>query len=161
MREFLFRWRGTLIFPIVIVVLWIARPSPGFLMLGALLSLLGESLRLWALGYTGLPTRRQYLDAPVLVTAGPYAHVRNPLYVGNLLNGMAVAVAASGGFPLPSQVLLLGTCLSILLFVYGMIIPLEEGYLAEQHGECYRDYCRKVPAIMPRLTAAPGGQGDF
>ena len=143
-----------------VVVLLCARPNPTGLMLGACLALVGETLRLWALGYAGLPTRRQYLDAPRLITAGPYAHLRNPLYLGNLLNGAGVALAASAGLGRYAPWVFL-VAVGIHTAIYMTIIPLEESFLRKQFGATYEDYCRHVPALFPRLPAAPGGQGEF
>lgn len=160
MREFVFRWRGALAGVTAAVVLFFGRPSPTGLMLGACLAVMGEMLRLWALGYAGLPTRRQYLDAPRLITAGPYAHLRNPLYLGNLLNGAGVALAASSGMGAWAPWVFLGA-VALHTTLYLTIIPLEENYLLGQFGSIYEDYCRHVPALFPRPTAAPGGEGRF
>jgi protein-S-isoprenylcysteine O-methyltransferase Ste14 len=129
-------------------------------MLGACLALCGELLRLWALGYTGLPTRRQYLDAPRLITAGPYAYLRNPLYLGNLLNGAAVALAASAGLGAYAPWFFCAA-VGIHTALYTTIIPLEETFLRRQFGKDYDSYCQHVPALFPRLTAARGGEGRF
>lgn len=160
MREFVFRWRGALAAVTGVVVLLYGRPSPAGLMLGACLALCGEALRLWALGYAGLPTRRQYLDAPCLITAGPYAYLRNPLYLGNLLNGAGVALAASAGLGSKAPWVFLAA-VAIHTTLYLTIIPLEERYLLQQFGATYEDYCRRVPALFPRPFAAPGGEGSF
>lgn len=160
MREFVFRWRGALAGVTGVLVLYYSRPSPTGLMLGACLALMGELLRLWALGYTGLPTRRQYLDAPRLITAGPYAHLRNPLYLGNLLNGAGVALAATSGMGSVGPWVFLAA-VGIHTGIYTTIIPLEEGFLRKQFGETYEQYCRSVPALLPRLTGWPGGEGTF
>lgn len=160
MREFVFRWRGALAAITAVLVLVFSRPSPLGLMLGACLALAGELLRLWALGYTGLHTRRQYLDAPRLITAGPYAHLRNPLYLGNLLNGAGVALAASAGLGIYAPCLFLGA-VAIHTALYCTIIPLEESFLRKQFGAHYETYCRQVPALFPRRSAAPGGEGQF
>ena len=51
---------------------------------------------MWAVGYSGVTTRGDTVTAPALVTAGPYAYVRNPLYVGNFLTAAGFAIAFTG-----------------------------------------------------------------
>lgn len=148
-RQFLFKWRGGLVAPVALVFLYLAQPTVHSLMAGALLALLGEGIRLWAIGYTGEPTRSQELDAPVLVTTGPYGLVRNPLYLGNLLNGMAVATASVGGLPSTQAALLWIGAASFLGFVYSNIIVLEQEFLLSEFGEEYALYCETVPALLP------------
>ncbi len=165
LRAFLFKWRGGLVAPVALGFLVLAQPTPGSLMAGALLALLGEGIRLWAIGYTGEPTRSQELDAPKLVTTGPYGLVRNPLYLGNLLNGMAVATASVGGLePSRAAALWLGAA-TFLLFVYHNIIVLEQEFLSEQFGESYDLYCQTVPSLLPtglrEQTMTEIRQGDF
>lgn len=150
-----------MIAPLTLVVVYLARPTVESLFLGALVTLTGEAIRLWSIGYTGEPTRSQDLEAPALVTSGPYSVVRNPLYLGNVLNGMAVAVAACGGYP-PAEAAGLVTFVACGLgLVYGSIIPLEEEFLEERFGERYREYCRQVAALVPRRLGSRAGEGSF
>ena len=88
MSSFIFRWRGFLLIPVALAALWLGRPSPASFALGLAVALLGEALRVWAVGYAGATTRESELAAPRLVTAGPYAFVRNPLYVGNCITAL-------------------------------------------------------------------------
>jgi protein-S-isoprenylcysteine O-methyltransferase Ste14 len=148
-RQFLFKWRGGLVAPVALAFLYLAQPTTTSLMAGAVLALVGEALRLWAIGYTGEPTRSQELDAPILVTTGPYGLVRNPLYLGNLLNGMAVATAAVGGLPQGEAALLWLSAATFLGFVYSNIIALEQEFLLKEFGEEYSQYCETVPALLP------------
>lgn len=164
-REFLFKWRGGLVAPLALLFLYLAEPTPTSLFAGMCLALCGEGIRLWAIGYTGEPTRSQELDAPALITTGPYGLVRNPLYLGNLLNGMAVATAAVGGKPpLEAALLWLGAA-SFLGFVYSNIIILEQDFLLQEFGEEYRLYRETVPALLPIgfhiRTAESIRRGDF
>jgi protein-S-isoprenylcysteine O-methyltransferase Ste14 len=135
--------------PVALCFLVLAQPTTASLTAGLLLACLGESIRLWAIGYTGEPTRSQQLDAPALVTAGPYGLVRNPLYLGNLLNGMAVATAAVGGMPAASAGLLWSAAAMFLAFVYHNIIVLEQEFLLQQFGADYEHYCNTVPSLIP------------
>ncbi|HVQ28348.1 MAG TPA: methyltransferase, partial [Vicinamibacteria bacterium] len=69
------------------VVLVLARPTPGSLLAALPFAVLGEGLRLWASGHIEKTQR--------LATGGPYAHTRNPLYLGSALIAIAVAVACA------------------------------------------------------------------
>lgn len=164
-RAFLFKWRGGLVAPVALCFLVLAQPTAASLLAGGLLTLLGESIRLWAIGYTGEPTRSQELDAPTLVTTGPYGLVRNPLYLGNLLNGMAVATAAVGGMESSSAALLWMGAALFLVFVYHNIIVLEQQFLLGQFGSDYELYCQTVPSLLPngfrQRTLEQIRRGDF
>ncbi len=143
---------------VAVFMLVLARPSVEAWWQGLCLAILGELWRLYALGYTGEPTRSSELTAPKLVTSGPYAFCRNPLYWGNCLNGMGVAWAASGGWPIGQRCLILLGCAMALALVYYACIKAEERFLAEKFGEEYRDYCRRTPCFVPhwRMGAHEG-----
>ena len=132
------RWlRLRAVWLLVIPFLWLARPTPGLLLLGGGLALAGLALRGWAAGV--IRKERE------LTVHGPYAHTRNPLYLGSLLLGMGV-VAAGGRW------LFLPIFLGFFVLVYGRTIRGEEALLERQFGEPYRDYVRNVPLLLPRLT---------
>ncbi len=77
-----------------------------------------------------------------LVTNGPYAHVRHPMYLGLMLAGL-------GGLLLYRT----WTTLFLLVTFLGVVIRSrrEEQILAAEFGEQWRHYCHEVPAWMPRL----------
>lgn len=161
MSAALFRWRGALVAPVALLVLWLARPTGLSLALGLLLTGVGEGIRLWALGYTGRPTRSQSLVAPRLVTGGPYSLVRNPLYLGNLLNAAGAAVGAIGGMEGAASAGLLVAVAGWLGVVYGGCIRSEERFLAERFGPAYAAYRAEVPALWPRRLRPRVGEGRF
>lgn len=148
-RQFLFKWRGGIVAPVALLFLYHARPSLSSLIAGVVMAVLGEGIRLWAIGYTGEPTRSQELDAPALITSGPYGIVRNPLYLGNLLNGMAVATASVGGMAAGQAALMWSGAALFLGFVYHNIIILEQEFLLQEFGEDYDLYCQTVPPLIP------------
>jgi hypothetical protein len=113
--------------------------------------LLGELIRIYSVGYAGLETRATVdVGAPKLVTAGPYGHVRNPLYVGNIL--MYTGIGVMGGiWWLP----LLG--LIWFGFQYYMIVEREQDFLRREFGAEYQTYCENVPSFFPRLSPWRGG----
>jgi protein-S-isoprenylcysteine O-methyltransferase Ste14 len=76
-----------------------------------------------------------------LVADGPYRHLRNPLYLGNLLlaTGMAALASRTGGL-----VLVLGNLLIVL-----RLIGREEAAMAQSQGEAYRAFLGAVPRLWP------------
>ena len=102
---------------------------------GAALCFAGATLRFWASGYLRKDSRP--------AVGGPYAFVRNPLYLGTYL--MAVGTAwAVGNLPLLAVVTVL------FALIYHFIILDEETKLARIFGEPYLAYCRLVPRFFPR-----------
>jgi len=90
-RKFFFRYRSFTPIPLILIALVWARPSWGSLIGGALLVFLGESLRFWGVAYAGPATRTtKKVTCARLVTEGPYAYVRNPLYIGIFGHGMGL-----------------------------------------------------------------------
>ncbi len=161
MREWVFKWRGYVLIPSALVVLALCRPTTASFTCGLLVAVLGEALRIWGVGYSGLTTRSSQVQAPELVTAGPYAFVRNPLYIGNFITALGFAIVAAGGLcPATRWFLFLFTG-GTYITVYGLIVPLEEEYLARTFGEPYFEYRRRVPRWTPRLTPYPDMQGRF
>jgi protein-S-isoprenylcysteine O-methyltransferase Ste14 len=127
-------------FAVVAAFAWFSRPTAASLAWGLPVSLLGLGLRAWAAGC--LSKNRE------LATGGPYAHTRNPLYLGTLL------VAA--GLVLASRSMGLGTLFAaVFLLIYLPVIQLEEQHLRRLFAE-YGAYAERVPALWPRLHPMPG-----
>lgn len=154
----LFKWRSLTPVPVLILVGWLlwrdrhdpsALPATAFLSAGLVLALLGQALRARVLGQVpeGTSGQGNALEAVVLNTAGPYARVRNPLYLGNLLIVSGLLLAAWDA----------GAAAVILAFFFGQyffIIRAEEAFLRERFGTVFDTYCRQVPRWVPRLTPA-------
>ncbi len=132
------------------VFLVFASPSPRSL-LGSLL-LVGPGL--WLRGYAAGFVRKN----AELTRTGPYAFVRNPLYLGSIVIAFGFTVAA-GRWPL--GVLLV----ALFLLIYVPTIKSEEAYLRSVFP-AFDAYADRVPRLLPRLTPArfPGedaGAGSF
>ena len=120
-------------FLMVAAFLWLSAPTWTSLAWGLPVSLAGLALRAWAAGH--LEKNR------TLAETGPYAHVRNPLYIGTL------AVAA--GFVLASRRWELGVFFAaVFLFIYLPVVELEEQHLRSLFPE-YADYAKRVPRLWP------------
>ena len=100
----------------------------------------GQLLRFWAAGL--IPKYRTLnLDAPVLVTWGPYAYIRNPLYAGNGLMGLGWSVMAGWYWVV--------AFMTAFYVLYGVIIiPYEERFLGEKFGDVYQAYRKKTPPLI-------------
>ena len=123
-----------------VLVLVLARPSPRSLLWAAPLVVAGEGLRLWASGH--LEKTR------ALATGGPYAHSRNPLYLGSALMAVGVAVASA-------KVAVLVAVVAYFLAFYPHVMREEAAFLRRRFGPAYEAWAAAVPLLGPRLT--PGG----
>jgi len=155
-RTIVFKNRGILLVPVALVLVIFGRPTLTSTITGIAIAVLGELLRIWAVGYSGVTTRANVVTAPTLVTAGPYASTRNPLYIGNTTIALGFWLAFSGGLPILESALMLAFVVLMVAGVYAAIIPLEEAYLIETFGAPYRDYLARVPRIIPTRGPLPG-----
>ena len=131
--------RVRVLLPPLLFVAVVAARCPEWHLWGLPLVVAGEALRTWAAGHL--------LKDEQLTVGGPYAYVRNPLYVGSLLStaGLLVIVGDWG----------LAAVIAVIAFgVYLPTVLQEEGYLKRMHGEAFEEYRRAVPGIIPRLTPA-------
>jgi protein-S-isoprenylcysteine O-methyltransferase Ste14 len=161
LRQWVFRWRGYVLVPTAALVVLFCHPTLKSFFGGLLIASMGEALRIWGVGYTGMTTRSSTVQAPALITGGPYAYVRNPLYLGNCVTAFGFFVIAAGGITWFARLMLLGILVVTYLTVYGIIIPLEEEYLLKTFGETYAHYQRVVPRLLPRLVPYPDALGAF
>ena len=160
-RSHVFAQRGTLLALPAVALAALGKPSAFSIAAGLPLAFAGEAVRMWAVGYSGVTTRGDTVTAPALVTAGPYAYVRNPLYVGNFLTAAGFAFAFTGRNSAPVRFALIAGSLAAMLGVYTIIVPHEENYLRETFGESFDDYARRVPPIVPLMEPSEPQQGSY
>jgi protein-S-isoprenylcysteine O-methyltransferase Ste14 len=147
-RQLLFRYRSYTPIPFLLAMVLFAIPTTPTILCGVLIALLGESLRFWGVAYAGSLTRvTGSVGAPEVVVAGPFAYLRNPLYVGNVLMYCGIGVMANAA---PPWLVLIA--LAYFSFQYVMIVSLEEEFLEKEFGEQYLEYKRNVPRFLPRLN---------
>lgn len=130
-------------FLLVVLFAWLAKPSSTSLTVGFAVSILGILLRAWASGH--LAKNEQ------LAETGPYAYVRNPLYLGTLIVAAGLIIATR------QPVLALAFAL-VFVLIYLPVIEQEEQHLRKLFPR-YAAYAERVPLLWPRLGAVT--QGHF
>ncbi|HET7815515.1 MAG TPA: isoprenylcysteine carboxylmethyltransferase family protein [Candidatus Baltobacteraceae bacterium] len=160
-KALVFKNRGALLAIPAVLLAVLGKPSAFSVTLGLPLALAGELVRCWAVGYSGVTTREDHVIAPELVTAGPYAYVRNPLYVGNFITAAGFAIAFTGSNNAGAKAALIGASLGTMAWVYATIVPHEEAYLRSEFGAPYEQYCAEVPRIVPALEPAGDNRGTW
>jgi protein-S-isoprenylcysteine O-methyltransferase Ste14 len=148
-RDKLFSWRSYTPLPFVALMLVFAEPTGTSLLAGGLIALSGEGMRFWGVAYAGSLTRvTGSVGAPALVVAGPFARVRNPLYIGNILLYVGVGVMSLALWPwLP------GVALVWFVLQYHFIVTREEEFLAKEFGDFYSEYRSNVPRFLMNPVA--------
>jgi len=132
---------------LLLIRFWEAPASPTLWAAGALIVGAGEALRLWAVHHIGVISRTRSDRLGPLVSSGPFARVRNPLYLGN--------IALWVGFAVSARLLWLAPLVAIVLALeYHAIVRWEEGLLTARRGDEYRAYLARVPRWVPSFGAA-------
>jgi protein-S-isoprenylcysteine O-methyltransferase Ste14 len=124
---------------------------------GIALLVVNLCLRLWAgrhLGGAGRVHARKAQERKVLVTSGPFAWVRNPLYLGNSL-----ALAGACLLFAPAWLAVSAGCCSLVW--YRAIIDWEECVNLGLYGDEYRAYLSRVPRLLPRPPRPPRRQAPM
>jgi protein-S-isoprenylcysteine O-methyltransferase Ste14 len=153
--NFLFRYRGSLFFGAYIALFAGFRPVAlfgewrldyYFDLLGLFIAALGQTLRVAVIGLTYIIRggNNRQVHAETLVTQGIFAHVRNPLYEGNLLIILGLFIIHNNPW-----VYLLG--LAFFLSAYSAIVAAEEAFLTQKFGAEYDAYCERTGRWWPNF----------
>ena len=118
-------------------------------------AMLGELLRVTVIGFAYIIRggRDRKIFAENLVQTGIFAHSRNPLYLGNMLIYLGLAIVHGSPW-----FFVVG--LPFFAFAYASLVAAEEDFLRQKFGAEYADYCRRVNRFVPslrgiRATLAP------
>lgn len=144
----IFKYRSYTPIPFLILMLIFENASVTSLVVGFAIALIGELIRLWGVSWAGSETRTTGgVGGTYLVISGPFAHVRNPLYVGNILMYLGLGIMSMSLFPYLQIV-------AILFFImqYQFIVKEEEGFLIKKFGTDYQKFLQNVPRFFPRIT---------
>lgn len=156
----LFEYRSYTPIPFLIVMIIFARPTLTSILIGFFIVICGEAVRMWGVSIVGSETRTTgAVGGTYLVTKGPYAYVRNPLYLGNMIMHCGFGVMSLAIFPW-----LVIAALLFFILQYSLIVRSEEDYLAKRFGDEYERYRQSVPRFIPSLKKYLSGnapQPDF
>ncbi|MCE5324546.1 isoprenylcysteine carboxylmethyltransferase family protein [bacterium] len=128
-----------------IIILLVAKPTPKSFLIGLPFVIVGEAIRIWASGYLS--------KLKSLITAGPFAICRNPLYIGSFLISL-------GYFIMCNQPIVWIAGPILFWLFHGGAISYEERLLANLFGDEFNEYCKTIPRLIsfPRSLA---GHGEF
>jgi protein-S-isoprenylcysteine O-methyltransferase Ste14 len=113
----------------------------GYLMMlgGGVGILCGTLLRIVCVTFVGpVSKQRKALSFGNMITDGPYAITRNPMYLADSAIALGIAMMSR----MPWLVLI---TLIIGLGITALIIEWEEYFLRRYYGQVYSDYCKVVP----------------
>lgn len=105
--------------------------------LGFPIIIFGELIRILSSGYLESKGKK-------LATSGPFAYVRNPLYVGNFILGLGMVITSNS---ILNSVIFIGG----FAILYFGTVKKEEKVLTEEFGADYLDYMKEVPRFIPRF----------
>lgn len=148
-RNIFFKNRSFTPLPILIMILYYARPNSSYLVFGILSIFLGEFIRIWSVSYAGGETRTMNVGGSAVCKSGPYSYIRNPLYVGNMFLYVGLTLIAGS----PNIFLVTLTTFTFFFIQYSLIISLEEEALEKKFGDEYVNYKKEVPSIIPKLNS--------
>ena len=125
----------------VLLVSLLGEPQQTLLYVGAGIAFVGEAIRMWASGHVK--------KNKVLATDGPYAFVRHPLYVGNILLLLGFSLASSLWWSGPLM-------LFLLFFYYPPAISYEDNKLHQAFGEQWEQWSKNIHALIPSFRRRAG-----
>ena len=152
-----FKPRFLLVYPMAVWLFATAHTTERQLHLGIVVIALGLFVRLWANSHIGavkVNAARGTAKIGRLVTTGPYAFVRHPLYFGTFVIGAGLFVIVGNPW-----LALVG--LGFFLLVYGRKMQDEERLLRTECGAAYDAYERVVPRWLPTGRHYAAGHGAW
>ncbi len=149
--ETLFRFRDYTPIPFVILMMIYPSVSDQSLIIGTILMLFGEFIRIKGVAHIGGISRtKTYSTGKKLITSGLFGHVRNPLYIGNFFLTVGIVVVAN------VHVLFTVVFIAFFFLQYIPIVRWEESNLGQVFGETFNEYLQTVPRWIPSLKRKTG-----
>jgi len=144
-----FKYRSYTPIPFLLLMFFFEDANIWSLIIGFVIALSGEFIRFWGVSWAGSETRTTgSVGGTFLIVSGPFAYVRNPLYVGNILLYFGLGIMSFAIFPYLQIVAI------IFFFIqYHFIVKEEERYLEKAYGKDYEAYVKNVPRFFPKLVS--------
>lgn len=125
------------VYLLTLLLIFFAHPTLSSFLVGLILIVPGEALRIWACGH--LKKNKE------VTTTGPYAYVKNPLYLGTLFIMTGFCIMTRNYY-------IMGLGIAIFLIYY---IPFkkkaESDRLQQIFGETWSQYDKNVPDYIPNI----------
>ena len=147
-RELRYHEAARQLLAVVLIVVYAvtAAPLPALTAIGLPVADAGAFVRLYASGFI--------VKNQELATDGAYRFVRHPLYTGNILLVVGLALAGSRWWGIPLALL-------FFWFYYPTAIEYEDRKLHGIFGAAWEQWSARTPALMPRFGGeAPATAGD-
>jgi protein-S-isoprenylcysteine O-methyltransferase Ste14 len=142
--QFFFKYRSYTPLPFLILMILYSNPNIYSMIVGFIFVCFGEFIRIWANSWAGSETRTTGgVGGTFLIVSGPYAYVRNPLYIGNIIIYFGLGIMSNAVFPYFQIIGLL-----YFLYQYYVIVIEEEKFLKSKFGEFYEHYCKNVNRFL-------------
>ena len=149
LSEVFFKYRSYTPIPFIIIMLFYHNSNIWSLIAGLIIAFIGEFLRLWGVSWAGSETRTtNNVGGTYLIISGPFAHLRNPLYLGNIMMYIGIGIMSFALFPWLQVAGLIFFSLQ-----YNIIINEEEEYLKNTFGKQFANYTANVRRFIPRLSS--------
>jgi protein-S-isoprenylcysteine O-methyltransferase Ste14 len=139
-RNVWMRWRVRTGYLVAVIYWVLAAPTAASILWGGLVATSGLLIRGAASGHL-----RKYEE---LITSGPYARTRNPLYFGSAFLAVGFALAGHSWWAG-------GVVVAYFAIFYSAVMRNEERDLRARYGAAFDEYASRVPLFFPRVGTGP------
>jgi protein-S-isoprenylcysteine O-methyltransferase Ste14 len=140
--EKLFQWRDYIALPILMILLLAGSPTARTATIGTLMIIAGQVIRIYTVSFLGEDGASRDGQTERIISHGPFAIIRNPLYAGNMTIIVGVVIYLG-------SVIFGLLALGYFAFQYHCIVKYEESLLLAKYGDEYQRYMERVPAWIP------------
>ena len=134
--ELIIRYRSVVGILCLITILYLAEPSPRSVTIGFFLIIAGMFFRGWASGYINKDKE--------LATNGPFSLTRNPLYFGNFILGLGIAVAGNNIYSYT-------IFFAFYLLFFPFLMALEHKRMKKKFGKGYEEWAKNSNSFFPKI----------